>query len=142
MVETVRYTYRLRPGAVAERALIDEWHRCRYLWNEAVHQRRTGRKPTRAKVGKLLTAARKANTWLREGSQNAQATMLETWALANKHSYEVRGRGKPAVKRRAKTLPSLGYTRNGFAIVDGRLRLPKGTTIPVVWSRDLPSEPT
>lgn len=142
MEEVVRYTYRLRPGAQAERALMDEWHRCRFLWNEAVHQRRSGRKPTRAKVGKLLTAARKSNTWLREGSQNAQACMLETWALANKHSYEVRGRAKPAIKRRHKALPSLTYTRNGFALVQGRLRLPKGTTIPVVWSRDLPSEPT
>lgn len=34
--ETVRYTYRLRPGAQAVDALIAEWHRCRYLWNHAV----------------------------------------------------------------------------------------------------------
>jgi len=34
--EIVRYTYRLRPGARAERALMAEWHRCRWLWNEAV----------------------------------------------------------------------------------------------------------
>jgi putative transposase len=140
--EVVRYTYRLRPGAMAERALTAEWHRCRYLWNEAVHQRRTGRRPTRAKVGKLLTAARAANTWLREGSQNAQACMLDNWALANKHSFQMRGRNRPAVKKRHKASPSLAYTRNGFAIVDGRLRLPKGVTIPVVWSRELPSEPT
>lgn len=138
----MRYTYRLRPGKQAERALLDEWHRCRFLWNEAVHQREAGRKPTRAKVGKLLTEARRNNAWLREGWQNAQATMLETWARANKHSYEVRRRKKPAFKKRTKTRPSLGFSRNGFAVVDGRLRLPKGTTIPVVWSRDLPSEPT
>ena len=142
MHEVVRYTYRLRAGAQAERALRDEWHRCRWLWNEAVHQRRIGNKPNRATIGKMLTAARKTSTWLREGSQNAQACMLETWALANKHSYQVRGRAKPAIKKKHKTLPSLGYNRNGFAIVDGRLRLPKGTTIPVVWSRALPSQPT
>ena len=58
MQETVRYTYRLRPGATAERALLEEWHRCRFLWNEAVHQSRTGRKPTFAKLSKLLTEAR------------------------------------------------------------------------------------
>ena len=137
--ETVRYTYRLRPGAQAERALMAEWHRCRFLWNEAVHQRRIGNKPNRATVAKMLTAARKTSTWLREGSQNAQACMLETWALANKHSYQVRGRAKPAIKKKHKTLPSLGYNRNGFSIRDGRLRLPKGTMIPVVWSRALPS---
>ena len=33
MEETVRYTYRLRPGAQAVDALTAEWHRCRYLWN-------------------------------------------------------------------------------------------------------------
>ena len=41
--ETVRYTYRLRPGRTAENALLAEWGRCRWLWNEAVHQRKTGR---------------------------------------------------------------------------------------------------
>ena len=52
------YTYRLRPGAAAERALLDEWGRCRWLRNEAVHQQKTGRKPTLCKLSKLLTAAR------------------------------------------------------------------------------------
>ena len=58
--ETVRYTYRLRPGAVAERALLQEWGRCRWLWNEAVHQQKTGRKPTFCKLSKLLTDAARA----------------------------------------------------------------------------------
>ena len=40
MEETVRYTYRLRPGAQAVDALIAEWHRCRFLWNDAVAQMR------------------------------------------------------------------------------------------------------
>ena len=78
MEETVRYSYRLRPGATAERALIEEWHRCRFLWNEAVHQFRAGRKPTFSKLSKLLTEARKRTTWLREGSQDAQQQMLRT----------------------------------------------------------------
>ncbi|WP_378079307.1 hypothetical protein [Actinoplanes sichuanensis] len=52
MVETVRYTYRLRPGRRARAALLDEWSRCRWLWNEAVHQQRSGRKPTFGKLKK------------------------------------------------------------------------------------------
>lgn len=138
----MRYTYRLRPGAVAVRALEAEWHRCRFLWNEAVHQQRTGRKPTRAKLGKLLTEARAGNTWLRDGSQNTQACALNTYALALEHSFKVKGRRRPTVKKRHRTLPSLHYTRNGFSLVEGRLRLPKGTSIPVVWSRELPCDPT
>ncbi|MEV6350093.1 transposase [Actinoplanes sp. NPDC051851] len=69
MSETVRFTYRLRPGRIAQAALLGEWGRCRWLWNEAVHQQRTGRKPTFGKLSKLLTEARSRNAWLREGSQ-------------------------------------------------------------------------
>lgn len=142
MQETVRYTYRLRPGATAERALLEEWHRCRFLWNEAVHQSRTGRKPTFGKLSKLLTEARSRTAWLREGSQDAQQQMLRTYAQALDHSFKVKGRGRPQTKKRKNCLPSLAYSRNGFALKGGRLRLPKGVTIPVVWSRELPSEPT
>lgn len=142
MQETVRYNYRLRPGATAERALLEEWHRCRFLWNEAVHQSRTGRKPTFAKLSKLLTEARSRTAWLREGSQDAQQQMLRTYAQALDHSFKVKGRGRPQTKKRKNCLPSLAYSRNGFAIKEGRLRLPKGVTIPVVWSRELPSDPT
>lgn len=138
----MRYTYRLRPGAQAKAALLDEWGRCRWLWNEAVHQQRTNRRPTRGKLQKLLTETRAKNTWLRDGSQNAQANILATYALALDHSFKVKGRRKPSAKRRRDTFPSLEYTRNGFKLRDSRLCLPKGTTIPVVWSRALPSEPT
>ena len=138
----MRYSYRLRPGATAERALLEEWHRCRFLWNEAVHQFRAGRKPTFCKLSKLLTEARKRTTCLREGSQDAQQQALRTYAQALDHSFKVKGRGRPQVKKRKSSLPSMSYSRNGFAIKDGRLRLPKGVTIPVVWSRELPSDPT
>ena len=140
MVETVRYNYRLRPGAVAERALVEEWHRCRYLWNEAVHQQRSGGKPTFCKLSKLLTEARGTFAWLRVGSQVAQQQALRTYAAALNHSYKVGARSKPTVKARKKALPSLEYTTRGFSIRDNRLRLPNGVVTPVVWSRayDLP----
>ncbi|MCZ4587695.1 transposase [Rhodococcus opacus] len=143
MNETVRYTYRLRPGAAAERALEAEWHRCRHLWNEAVHQQKSGRNLTLAKLGKLLTDARGRTPWLREGSQVAQQQMLRTYAQALDHSFKVKGRGQPTFKARTKTLPSLEYTVRGFSLSEGgRLVLPKGVSIPIVWSRKLPSDPT
>jgi putative transposase len=141
-IETVRYTYRLRPGAQAEAALISEWGRCRYLWNEAVHQSTTGRKPTFGKLSKLLTEARGAHAWLREGSQVAQQQTLRDYARNLDQSFKVKGRGRPKFKARKTSLPSLEYTTNGFSLRDGRLVLPKGVTVPVVWSRDLPSDPT
>ncbi len=140
--EVVRYTYRLRPGAHAERALLQEWGRCRFLWNEAVHQHKTGNKPTLAKLGKLLTELRKNNTWMRQGSQVAQQAALRNYTQALQHSFTVKGRGRPKLKARKRTLPSLEYSTKGFSIRDGRLKLPKGFFIPVVWSRNLPSPPT
>lgn len=142
VVETVRYTYRLRPGATATSALNAEWNRCRYLWNEAVHQQKAGNKPTLCTLSKMLTDLRARNTWMREGSQVAQQQMLRTYTQALQHSFTVKGRGRPVFKRRKTTLPSLEYTTRGFSIKNGRLRLPGGVSIPVVWSRDLPSAPT
>ncbi|MFD4182535.1 RNA-guided endonuclease InsQ/TnpB family protein [Rhodococcus sp. NPDC058514] len=142
MDEVVRFTYRLRPGAVAQRALTAEWHRCRFLWNEAVHQQKSGAKPTFGKLSRLLTAARSRSGWLRGGSQVAQQQMLRGYARALDQSFTVKGRGRPAFKPRKKTLPSLEYTRRGFSLRDGRLVLPKGVSVPVVWSRELPSDPS
>lgn len=142
MEEIVRYTYRLRPGAQAKHALFQEWGRCRFLWNEAVHQQRIGNKPTLAKLGKLLTEVRKNNAWMREGSQVAQQTTLRNYAQSLQQSFTVKGRGKPRFKSKKRTRPSLEYSTRGFSIRDDRLRLPKGVTIPVVWSRELPSPPT
>lgn len=142
MTETVQYTYRLRPGALAEQALLEEWGRCRWLWNEAVHQQKAGKRPTFCRLSKMLTAARAEFGWLRDGSQVAQQQILRRYATALDDSFKVKGRRRPALKRRRDTLPSLRYTTRGFAIRAGHLRLPKGVSIPVVWSRDLPSEPT
>ncbi|WP_328402451.1 RNA-guided endonuclease InsQ/TnpB family protein [Nocardia sp. NBC_00403] len=142
MDEVVRYSYRLRPGAQAERALVSEWHRCRFLWNEAVHQQKSGGRPNFGKLGKLLTEARGRTAWLREGSQVAQQQTLRTYALALEHSFKVKGRGRPRFKPRKTALLSPQYTVRGFTIRAGRLLLPKGVSIPVVWSRELPSDPT
>ncbi|MGV9748364.1 RNA-guided endonuclease TnpB family protein, partial [Rhodococcus zopfii] len=68
--------------------------------------------------------------------------MLRTFAQALDQSFTIKGRGRPRFTARKKALPSLEYTRRGFRIRDGRLVLPKGVSVPVVWSRALPSEPS
>ncbi|WP_199752559.1 RNA-guided endonuclease TnpB family protein [Actinoplanes sp. ATCC 53533] len=142
MTETVRSTYRLRPGRMAQAALLAEWGRCRWLWNEAVHQQQTRRKPTLCKLSKLLTEARGRNAWLREGSQVAQQQTLRTYTTALDASFRLKGRGRPKAKKLKSALPSLQYTTRGFRIKAGLLCLPGKVTVPVVWSRDLPSDPT
>ncbi|MGW6426359.1 RNA-guided endonuclease InsQ/TnpB family protein [Nocardia sp. NPDC055053] len=142
MDEVVRFTYRLRPGAHAVRALESEWHRCRYLWNEAVHQQRSGARPTFARLSKMLTEARARTSWLREGSQVAQQQTLRTYSVGLDRSFKVKGCGRPRVKRRKLSLPSLEYTTRGFSIRERTLWLPGKVSIPVVWSRELPTAPT
>ena len=36
----VRFTYRVRVSAAAERALLGEWGRCRWVWNQSVAESR------------------------------------------------------------------------------------------------------
>lgn len=142
VIETVRYTYRLRPGRQAQAALLEEWSRCRWLWNEAAHQQKSGRKPTFGKLSKMLTEARSRLSWLRAGSQVAQQQTLRTYCAALDASFKVKGRGRPKKKRKKDALLSLEYTTRGFSIKNDRLCLPGNVAVPVLWSRDLPSEPT
>jgi putative transposase len=142
VIETVRYTYRLRPGAQAVDALNAEWDRCRFLWNEAVRQQQTRHKPTLCKLSKLLTEARGRLTWLRDGSQVAQQQSLRNYTKALEHSFTVKGRGRPKFKKQKTALVSLEYTVRGFTIRDDRLRLAGRISIPVVWSRELPATPS
>ncbi len=125
----LRYNFRLRPGLQATRALVGEWHRSRWIWNQCVQ----ARKDRRAHIsGKDLTAARGALAWLAAGAVTPQQQTLRTFA----------GKGRRSFKHAKKTLPSLEYTRNGFSLKDERLRLAGGWLIPVVWSRELPCEPS
>lgn len=129
MSTTLRYNYRLRPGAQALAVLNAEWGRTRWLWNELVDAKRNPKR--RLLKSTDLTAARAAKGWLREGGQDPQAYVLYNF------------NPKTARKRKKKgELPSIAYSINGFNIKGGRLRLAKCPPIPVVWHRELPSEPT
>ncbi len=106
---------------------MGEWDRSRWLWNHMVSSRNERRPFFK---GSDLTVARKKLGWLREGSQNAQEQTMQTFAGAGRRTF-----------KKKRDLPSLQYSRNGFSIKNGRLKV-KGVTLPVVWHRDLPSEPS
>jgi putative transposase len=84
-----------------------------------------------------LTGWRGEYEWLREGSVVAQQQMLR-----NFRAKRARGKGRRKFKSAKRTLPSLNYTGRGFAVKDGRLCLAGRLSIPVVWSRELPSDPS
>ncbi|MBW8794745.1 MAG: transposase [Streptomyces sp.] len=155
-----RYTYRLRLSSTARTALVAEWDRCRWLWNECVaksravhlHNKATGAKQTcgPAQLDKMLTEARIRTPWLREGSSVPQQQIIRDFgrsrAKAQKDINErlpaVRRAGMPRWKTKREALPTLNYTRRGFRLKDGRLYLAGGIVVTVVWSRELPAGPS
>ena len=84
-----------------------------------------------------LTGWRREHEWLREGSVVAQQQMLR-----NFRAKRAQGKGRRKFKSGKRSLPSLNYTRRGFVVKGARLCLAGGLSIPVVWSRELPSEPS
>jgi putative transposase len=155
-----RWTFRLRMSSTARTALEFEWDRCRWIWNEcvakskAVHARNkaTGEKATcgPAQLDKMLTAARKAMSWLREGSSVPQQQIIRDFGKSRaKAQKDIKERlpqrqraGMPKYKKKREALPSLNYTQRGFRLKDGRLHLAGGIVLSVVWSRDLPADPS
>jgi putative transposase len=133
-VNVVRYRYRLRPGAGAPTALLREWDRCRWVWNQAVARLNESGEWVRDDA---LTGWRREHDWLREGSVVIQQQMLRNFRA--KHA---KGKGRRKFKSGKRSLPSLNYTKRGFAVKGGRLCLAGGLSIRVVWSRELPSEPS
>ncbi|MBQ1096218.1 transposase [Streptomyces sp. b94] len=155
-----RYAYRLRVSSVARTPLVAEWGRCRWVWNECVaksmavhlHNMSTGEKATcgPARLDRMLTEARACTPWLREGSSVPQQQVIRDFgrsrAKAHKDIAErlptARRAGMPKWKAKREALTTLNYTRRGFRLKGGRLYLAGGIVVRVVWSRDLPGEPS
>ena len=114
---------------------MSEWHRSRWVWNQAVELLHgTGSWVRDAE----LTRWRAEHAWLREGSVVAQQQELRSF-----RAKRAKGKGRRKFKSARRSRPSLNYTLRGFSLSgEGRLRLPGGVVIPVVWSRELPSAPS
>lgn len=149
-----RFTYRLRVSASAERALLAEWGRCRWVWNQCVAESRQAWKDKRecGPVGldKMLTGWRAEHEWLREGSSVAQKQTIRDFGKSRakalrdrKNKVSARQRaGLPQFKKRDLSLPTMNYSRRSFILRDGHLTVARGIALRVIWSRPLPSAPS
>ena len=156
-----RYTFRLRVSSRARTALEGEWGRCRWVWNECVAMSRKVHRHNRARpddrltcgpvgLSAMLTAARGSTPWLAEGASVPQQQTIRDFAKSRaKALKDVKDRlpvkqraGMPNLRKKSRTRATLEYTRRGFRIRDGRLHLAGGITLTVVWSRELPSDPS
>ncbi|MCX4452532.1 transposase [Streptomyces sp. NBC_01340] len=149
-----RYTYRLRVSSTARAGLLAEWDRCRWVWNECVARSKKahadGEKCGPARLDRMLTQARTVVPWLAEGSSVPQQQLIRDFGTSRaKALKDTRQRlpmhrraGMPKHKKKREALPTLNYTRRGFRLKDGRLHLAGGIVLSVVWSRELPAEPS
>ncbi|MCJ1677293.1 transposase [Streptomyces sp. APSN-46.1] len=149
-----RYTYRLRVSSTARAVLEAEWARCRWIWNECAARSKKAHaedeKCGPARLDKMLTEARTANVWLREGSSVPQQQLIRDFGKSRaKALKDIKARlpmrqraGMPKYKKKHQADPSLNYTQRGFRLKDGRLYLAGGIVLTVVWSRDLPKPPS
>ncbi|MET8454726.1 transposase, partial [Streptomyces sp. NPDC005209] len=149
-----RYTFRVRLSATARRQLETEWARCRWLWNECVARSKKayaeGEKAGPAALDRMLTEARRVTPWLAEGSSVAQQQLIRDFGKSRaKALKDIKDRlpqhrraGMPRWKKKREARPSLNYTRRGFRLKEGRLHLAGGIVARVVWSRELPADPS
>ncbi|WP_328781083.1 transposase [Streptomyces canus] len=149
-----RYTYRLRVSSTGQTALLAEWDRCRWVWNECVARSKKAHTEDEtcgpARLDKMLTAARARTRWLTEGASVPQQQLVRDFGKARakalkdiKDQLPIKQRaGMPRHKRKREALPTLNYTRRGFRLKDGRLCLAGGIKLGVVWSRKLPTDPS
>ncbi len=149
-----RYTYRLRLSSTAHKALLNEWDRCRWVWNQCVAESRAAHKAREScgptGLDKKLTGWRAEHAWLGEGSSVPQQQTIRDFGKSRakalkdiKDRLPMRQRaGMPRFKKKTLADPTLNYTMRGFSLKDGRLHLAGGTAATVVWSRELPSAPS
>lgn len=156
-----RYTYRLRVPSAARTALLSEWDRCRWIWNQCVARSKTVYLHNKANPGdqrtcgptrldKLLTGWRSEHEWLGAGASVPQQQIIRDFARSRAKAQKdiqkrlpVRQRsGMPRFKKKDLAEPTLNYTRRGFRIKGGRLHLAGGIVANLVWSRDLPADPS
>jgi putative transposase len=149
-----RYTYRLRVSSTAHSALTAEWDRCRWIWNECVARskkaHKDGEKCGPARLDKMLTEARAGTPWLARGSSVPQQQLIRDFGKCRaKALKDIKDRlpqrqraGMPKHKKKREANPTLNYTRRGFRLKDGRLHLAGGIVLTVVWSRNLPTDPS
>lgn len=155
----MRYRYRLHPTTAQAGALAKVFGCCRVVFNDVVALRRQALAEGRpwitdAEISRLVVTEAKRTperAWLAEVSAVAlqQSVRDANRAYRNHFASKTGARagaavGGPRFKSRRDRRQAARFTRNSrFKVTaDGRLRLPGIGDLKVIWSRDLPSEPS
>ena len=137
-----RYTYKLRPGKTAQHSLNQQYATCRWIWNQCVEAFNKHENTNQTLLMRQVTTWRKEHTWIGDQPVVPQQQIVRDFIFAKKAFFD-KIRKAPRFKSKRTRKPSLNYTTRGFSITKtGRLKLAGNIVIPVVWSRNLPSEPS
>ena len=154
-LSVLRYTYRVYPTAIQERALAKLFGCVRTVWNDAVALARDARASGRKHAGYveltklLITEAKrtKERAWLSSVSVVPLQQTLRFYDKARKQAFRsIKGERKrvnfPRFKSK-RSRQSAGFTKSGFRLRKSRkLYLAKIGELKVRWSRKLPSDPS
>lgn len=151
----VRYRYRIYPTPAQERVLARTFGCARWVFNECLRIRdkaySDGEKLSDTEVQRqavTLAKQRPETIWLSEVAGVALVQACQDARRAYRNWFDSlsgrrRGRkvGHPRFRRK-QDRQSARFTRSGFSIRNGHLRLTKVGNVTVQWSRDLPSLPS
>lgn len=150
------YQYRIYPTTRQQQALSQLFGCCRVVFNDAValcqEKYQAGeKKPSNGELQKLLiTHAKKTEerNWLSEVSNIPLQQSLNDLNVAFSNFFQSckgKRKGKPVRPPRFKSKhsrQSARFTRGGFRVHQDNVYLAKIGKVKIVWSRELPSEPS
>ena len=154
----VRYNYRLRVHARQAQLLQGVFDSCRFVWNQALGRwgdlwRHEGLSYSYRTAAAELTDWRSRFEWLADQPQcPQQQTLRHLYRSISAFLDKANPAGRPNYKKRRDGYATAEWTKNGFKVGGTGLgiagdRLAVATSagrlsLPVVWSRPLPTEPT
>lgn len=151
-----RYQYRIYPTTIQVQLLAKLFGCTRVVWNDAValckeKYRNEGKKPSNGELQKqLITQAKKTEErkWLAEVSNKPLQQSLNDLNQAYQNFFQsCKGERKgtpirPPKFKKKHSKQSARFTRGGFKLHQHNVYLAKIGKVKIIWSRDLPGDPS
>ncbi|NEN88531.1 MAG: IS200/IS605 family element transposase accessory protein TnpB [Okeania sp. SIO3H1] len=149
-----RYKYRIYPNHIQITKLNQLFGCCRYVWNQGLAHcnqlySNGKKKPSYVDLTKqFITQAKQELVWLKEVASTPLQQSLKDLETAYKNFFGScigKGKGikvKPPKFKSKKSRQSARFVGKNYKIGQDKIYLPKVGKIKIVWSRELPSEPT
>lgn len=145
-----RFRFAIEPLLSQENSLAKAFGHSRFVYNYALNHSKGSKYKGFNKSCKYLTQLKKTNRfkWLNQVSSVSLQQSLRNLDIAYKNFFNsCKGKRKgrkinpPRFKSR-KSKQSITFTKSGFKLVKNKLYLAKIGLVKVIWSRELPSQPT